>query len=283
MTGQEAGAKGIALVTGASGGIGSGIARALARDGYHVVVHYFRNRAGAERLCREISSAGGGCTAVDADLSRRSGPMRLVDEIDRMIATEPDSGLTVLVNNAAVLQGPSLAHATPAEFDRYLAVNVRAPFFLTQLAARRMVRGGSIVNISSAGAHFPSRSDTVYAISKAALEALSDQAAALLAERGIRVNTVIPGPTETGHPALAVPAVREHLSGIPALGGLGAPDDVAEAVSYLVSERARRSTGTRLDVSGGSTFRGLVTPTAASTQAELRADDPPGPGDAGYA
>ncbi|KJL19790.1 3-oxoacyl-[acyl-carrier-protein] reductase FabG [Microbacterium azadirachtae] len=258
MSSADAGTKGIALVTGASGSIGASIARTLANDGYHVVVHYRQNKYQAEKLCRQILSGGHECTAAHADLEAREGPRVLIEAVDRIVA-DTSAPLTVVVNNAALLLGPTLADATPAEFDRYLAINLRAPFFLTQLAADRMGPGASIVNISSAGAHFPSRSDTVYAISKAALEALTDQSAALLAERGIRVNTVIPGPTDTAHPALEVPAVRQHLASIAAFGELGEVTDVAHAVSYLVSEQARRSTGTRLDVSGGSTFRGLAT------------------------
>nr|WP_276326357.1 SDR family oxidoreductase [Microbacterium azadirachtae] len=246
-------------MTGASGSIGASIARTLAKDGYHVVVHYGQNKYQAEKLCHQLRSEGHPCTAAHADLEAPEGPRVLIEAVDRIIAEDTSTPLTVVVNNAALLLGPSLADATPAEFDRYLAINLRAPFFLTQLAADRMGPGSSIVNISSAGAHFPSRSDTVYAISKAALEALTDQSAALLAERGIRVNTVIPGPTDTAHPALEVPAVRQHLASIAAFGELGEVADVAHAVSYLVSDQARRSTGTRLDVSGGSTFRGLTT------------------------
>lgn len=249
---------GIAVVTGASGGIGRAIALRLSEDGYAIIAHY-RTRDGAVQELRErITATGGVCWPARADLATVDGVQELARQVINVLDSRPDLALRGLVNNAALLLGPSFASATADEFDAYFALNTRAPFFLTQALVNLMPPGGSVVNISSAGAHFSSPGDIVYAMSKAAIESFTKNAAQALAERGIRINAVIPGFTDNGHEAFHKPDVRAHMSSYSVLGGVSEPATVAEAVAFLLSDRARRTTGSLLDVSGGSTLGARV-------------------------
>lgn len=243
-----------AIVTGASGGIGRATALRLSEDGYDIIAHYRTRQEAAETLREQITAKGGICWLVRADLARESDIRTLVDEVTEIVSSRRDRALSVLVNNAALLLGPSFAEASLDDFDSYFAVNTRAPFFLTQALAPLMHAGGSIVNISSAGAHFSSPGDIVYAMSKAAVESFTKNAAQALAEHGIRINAVVPGFTENGHPAFNNTDVRAYMGSHSVLGDVSAPETVAEAVAFLASNRANRTTGTILDVSGGSTL-----------------------------
>lgn len=244
----------LAVVTGATGGIGRVIARALSAQGYGVVAQYASNEAGAEALRAELIDGGGVCWPLRADLTKSSGFEHLVQGVVQILDARPEARLGVLVNNAAKLVGPGFFEATGDQFDEYMALNLRAPFFLTQRLSEHMAPGGSIVNISSAGAHFASPGDIVYAMSKAAVESLTVHAAPALAERGLRINAVIPGFTDNGHEAFDIPMVRQYMSSFAVLGGISDPSTVAEAVVFLASDRAARTTAATLDVSGGSTL-----------------------------
>ena len=244
----------LAVVTGSSGGIGQATALRLHRAGYAVVAHYSSNGARAQALKAVIEDDGGHCLIAQADLSSSDGIRTLIDNVDRELVLHPHLELQALVNNAARLIGPSFGTATIDQFDDYFALNTRAPFFLAQALSERMRPGGSIVNISSAGAHFSSPGDIVYAMSKAAVESLSANGAEALAERQIRMNTVVPGFTDNGHEAFQNPDLLAYFSGFSVLGGVSMPDTVAEAILFLLSDSASRTTGSILDVSGGSTL-----------------------------
>lgn len=255
--------RGIAVVTGASGGIGRATVLRLAGAGYDVVAHHRTRTAEAERLRDDVRATGRECWLVRADLGTTDGTRLVIDAVDAVRRDHPDRPLVALVNNAAQLLGPSFGAATPDDFDAYFAVNTRAPFFLTQALARWMPVGGAVVNVSSAGVHFASPGDIVYAMSKAAVESFTRHAAVALAPAGIRVNAVVPGFTDNGHVAFRDPDVLAHMSTHAVLGGVSDPATVAEAIVFLLSDAAARTTGAVLDVSGGSTL-GARPPAAAS-------------------
>ncbi|APZ35604.1 hypothetical protein BOH66_16225 [Microbacterium aurum] len=244
----------VALVTGASGGIGRAIAMRLVDDGYVILAHYNRDANGAARLSTELKASGGVHHSIQANLSQPSGLASLTKEVRRFLDRHPASALKAIVNNAGVMVGPSWESITVEDYDRFLDVNTRAPFFLIRELAQSMPRGGSIVNISSASAHISSPANIAYAMSKAALESMTKNFAAALAIRGIRVNAVIPGYTNNGHAAFSDPSSLKYMASAAPLGDVGSPADVAHAVSFLVSDLAARTTGSLLDVSGGTTL-----------------------------
>lgn len=242
----------VAVVTGGSGGIGRSIVRKLLRDGHHVVAQYSKNEESARNLERELASCGRELVIQQADLSTANGVRVLIDAVSSILASHPRWQLRALVNNAGRMLGPSFHDTQVSDFDSYFTLNTRAPFFLTQELSKHMGAGSSVINVSSAATHFSSPGDIVYAMSKAALESLTLNAAEYLAVRGIRINSVVPGFTNNGNRAFENDEVREYMSSFSVLGGVSDPDVVAEAVSFLASERSKRTTGSLLDVSGGS-------------------------------
>ncbi|WP_175494537.1 SDR family NAD(P)-dependent oxidoreductase [Herbiconiux ginsengi] len=242
------------MITGATGGIGAAICWRLHADGYGIIAQYGVSHDRARMLGERIRSGGGFFEAIPCDLSSPDGPAIVTQAVQTLLEANGAPALRALVNNAAKLLGPGFGDATVDQFDDYMAVNVRAPFFLSQGLAPLMPPGGSIVNISSASAHFSSPGDIVYAMTKSALESLTRNMAEAIARAGLRVNAVVPGFTDNGHRAFQDPAAYDYMSSFSVLGGVADPDVVAEAVSFLISDRARRTTGTILDVTGGSTL-----------------------------
>lgn len=244
----------VAAVTGATGGIGAAICRTLSRDGYHIVAQYHSNVKGASALSETIRRDGGECSLVRADLAEIQGVEQVIAHTMRLLRENPLYRLRALVNNAGLLLGPSFADATPDQFDEYFSINTRAPFFLAQRLTREMPAGGSVVNISSSSAHFSSPGDIIYAMSKSALESLTKNMAEAIAAQGLRVNSIVPGFTDNGHPAFRNEQARQYMSSFAVLGGVADPQTIADAVSFLVSDKASRTTGATIDVSGGSTL-----------------------------
>ncbi len=246
----------VALVTGASRGIGRAIALALAREGAFVLVHGRQPSAEATAVVSEIESSGGAAAAVFADLQGDDGPTTLLQQTDTLLTQRRgDTGLDILVNNAGVIRRETIESVTHAEFDRTLGVNLRAPFFLIQQSLSRLRDGGRIINISSMGARAAFPSMAAYAPAKAGIEALTRLLAVQLGPRGITVNAVSPGLTDTAmnRVKLGTPAAEQVIATI-ALGRIGQPADIADVVGFVASDDARWVTGQCIEVSGGQSL-----------------------------
>jgi 3-oxoacyl-[acyl-carrier protein] reductase len=233
-------------VTGSSRGIGRAIAERLAADGVEVAVHYHRDKAGAEETLARIGRG----FVVGAELGVPGDVENLISQLEADLAGRP---LDILVNNAAVLPAGPIETDTVEAFDRLFAVNVRAPYFLTQRVLPLLRDGGRIISISSVATRIAIPAQTSFAMSKGALETMTLALAQAAGTRGITVNAVAPGATATPVNAalFETPGLTESLTDLTALGRLGQADDVAAVVAFLASDDARWITGQVLDASGG--------------------------------
>ena len=234
-----------ALVTGAGGGLGAAIARRLAKDGYRVVI-IDTDDAAAQAQAGALPDA----VAFAADVTDEAAIETVLDAFGDV----PD----VLVNNAGIVRfGPLLTHDV-AQFRKVIDVNLTGTFIVTRAVARRMVtRGsGSIVNITSLNAVAPSPDAGAYPASKAAVALLTQHFALVLGPHGIRVNAVAPGFIDAGMsaPIYEDPEIRAVRAASVPVGSLGTAEDVAEAVAFLASDKARYTTGQQLMVDGGVSF-----------------------------
>jgi len=238
-----------ALVTGASRGIGRASALALARMGAQVLVHYGGGVKEAEAVVTEIRKAGGRADAVAADLSAPDGPHHLAKQVRAVVGDRLD----VLVANAGISKSATIEETTVEDFDRLFALNVRAPFFLVQQLLPIMRKDSSIVLLSSLAAHATLGTISAYAATKGAIDTLVKHFAAVLGERGIRVNAVAPGVVATDMSSFTkTDAGRDFTLGIQALKRLAQPDDIGGVVAFLASDDARWISGDTVRVDGGS-------------------------------
>lgn len=242
-----------AIVTGASSGIGGGIARRFAKAGARVVCHCNANRDGAERVVEAIRTAGGQASVFQADISAGSGAQDLVDH-----AASAFGGADILVNNAGQQPVRMLADMEAGDWNTMMAANVAGPFLLVKAfaeALRKRGTPGAVVNIASIEGHSPAPGHAHYATSKAALLMFTKAAALELGRYGIRVNAISPGlihregieegwPEGVGRWKAAAPLVR-----------LGRPEDIGDAALFLASDAARWITGADLVVDGGVSAR----------------------------
>jgi 3-oxoacyl-[acyl-carrier protein] reductase len=241
----------VAIVTGASKGIGAAIARHLAEAGAAVVVNYASSKEGADRIVADITRQGGRAVAVQANVARG-------EEIDRLFAeTKKAFGrLDILVNNAGVYEFAPLEEVTAERFHRMFDLNVLGVLLASKAAAAHFdAAGGSIVNISSAASTLTPATSSVYSASKAAVDAVTRVLAKELGPRKIRVNAINPGMVETeGVHAAGMDAgdFRKQLEAQTPLGRIGQPQDVAPAVVFLASAEAGWITGETLAISGGA-------------------------------
>jgi len=240
----------VAIVTGASRGIGRAIALGLAREGASVVVNYVSNDAAAEDVVSEIRAAGGEAVAVQADVKDLAQDERLV-----AAARDRFGRIDILVNNAAMTRRQPFLDATVEAWDETMGVNLKGVYFLSQAVARVMAaqRSGKIINISSVHDVRAMMNNSIYSITKAGLVMLTKSLALELAEKGIQVNCVSPGAilTDETRDRLADPEHRARvLAKIPSRR-IGEPEDVVGAVVLLASPESDYITGTTLYVDGG--------------------------------
>jgi 3-oxoacyl-[acyl-carrier protein] reductase len=236
----------VAVVTGASKGIGAGIALRLASDGAAVIVNYVRAENDAERVVQQVRAAGGRAVAVHADLAKPDDIAPLIDA-----AVSHFGRLDILVNNAAIYKVGTLDAITPQSFDEHFHLNVRGPMLAAQAASRVMADGGAIVNISSGVAKSPFPIVHVYASTKGAIDTFTRSLALELAPRQIRVVGIAPGYVATEGNAESAKGMVDALVAKTPLARAGMPSDIANAVAWAVSADAGWVTGSTIDVAGG--------------------------------
>lgn len=244
----------VALVTGASRGIGRAIAQRFAQDGALVAVHYGRDADAAAKTVAVIEAKGGSAFAVQADLVSLSQLEALFETLSTELAARTDQKtFDILVNNAGLGTFARYDQTTESEFDRLVAVNLKGTFFLTRLALPYITDGGRIIMLSTAATQHPSARATVSTMTKAALNALTVALAGDLGKRGITVNTLAPGATETdmNAEALTHPQARQGVERATALGRVGQVADIAGVAAFLASEDSTWVTGQYLEASGG--------------------------------
>lgn len=240
----------VAIVTGASKGIGTAIARDLAAEGALVVVNYSTSKDGAEKIVKEIVSKGGKAIALQGNMALHEDIKRLVAETKKAFGR-----IDILVNNAGIYEFYPLEHITKEHYTKIFDLNVLGLILLTQEVVNHMsIEGGSIINISSIASHTSPPNTTIYSATKAAVDSITRSLAAELGPKKIRVNSVNPGMVITeGVVSAEIDKgdFRQSFESRAALGRLGYPEDVSPAVVFLASDDSKWITGTTLDVSGG--------------------------------
>lgn len=239
----------VAVVTGASKGIGAAVARAFAAAGAAVAVNYVSSKIDADRVVGDIVEAGGEAVAIQADVGKRADVRRLFAETAERLGRP-----AILVNNAGVYGFAPLEAVTEEDFHRQFDTNVLGAILATQEAVKAFDgSGGSVINISTIASANPPPNSLVYAASKSAIDTITRELALELAGKGIRVNAIAPGMTETeGFAASGLTAESAKALGfnLP-MGRIGRPDDIARVALFLASDQSAWVTGERLSASGG--------------------------------
>ena len=237
----------VAIVTGASRGIGAAISRRLATDGFDVIINYAGSADAAESLATEIEKAGSRALAVKADVSDPVAVKTIFDTAEREFG-----GADVLVNNAGIMLLSPIAETTDELFDRQIAINLKGVLNGMREAAKRLRSGGRIISFSSSVVGLYQPTYAVYAATKAGIEAMTQVLSKELRGRNITVNAVAPGPTATELFLKGKPQeVIDHLSKLAPLERLGQPEDIANAVAFLAGPDGAWVNGQVLRVNGG--------------------------------
>jgi 3-oxoacyl-[acyl-carrier protein] reductase len=244
----------LALVTGASRGIGASIATRLARDGASVLVHFASSPERAEAVVKAIRDAGGEAEAVGANLSLAEGVTALTDSLNGAFGGKFDGRLDILVNNAGTVEYGPFLDSSETSYDTHFNLNVRAPVELAKNAAKRMIKTGwgRIINVGSAfGEAAPLPGVTLYIASKFAVRGFTRGLSRELGKYGVTVNAVQPGPIDTE--LAPQPGTEDHatMTRLTSVGRFGKPEEIAAAVAYLASPEAGYTTGESLTVDGG--------------------------------
>ena len=237
----------VAIITGSSKGIGKAIATKLAKNGATVVINYSHSADKANETVEEIKQQGGNAIAIQADVSK-------VAEIESLFEQTVDKlgQVDILVNCAGIIINKPLVEITEADFDKIVAVNIKGTYFACQQAVKRMNEGGRIINISSTTTAMMLPTYSAYVATKGAVEQVTRVLAKEVGSRGITVNAVSPGPTDT-------PLFREgktesqikKFGEMAALGRIGETEDIADVVAFLASDNARWITGQNIRANGG--------------------------------
>jgi 3-oxoacyl-[acyl-carrier protein] reductase len=248
----------VALVTGASRGIGRAIALRLAGDGAMVAVHYGSNASAADETLRTIVTAGGQGFVVKGRLDDLEDIERMFVTFDRLLKEHTgQTKFDILVNNAGLDRLGTIEEITPEVFDEVFRTNVRGPFFLTQRALSRIRDYGRIINLSSGLVRNAVPSHTVYTMTKGAIDKLTVVLAQHLGSRGITVNSLAPGPVDTDMTAAWLrgnPEGEARVVGFTALRRVGQPQDIADIVAFLASDAGRWVTANWIDATGGQSL-----------------------------
>ena len=239
-----------AVITGASKGIGAGIALAFAKEGANVVVNYARSKDDAEKVAANIKGSGGKSITVQADVSKKADVDKLFAEATKAFGT-----VDILVNNAGAYEFAPLAQITEDSYRRLFDLNVLGTLLSTQAAVKSMTSGGSIINLSSIVALTPPPTGTVYSATKGAIDVITRALALELGPQNIRVNSLSPGLVETEGTKAAGTSEGEFktyaISRTP-LGRVGAPHDIAKVAVFLASDDSAWITGEVVPVGGGA-------------------------------
>jgi len=246
----------LAVVTGGNRGLGKATALALAADGVDVVITYRSNEAEAKDVVEQMRAAGRRAAALRLDVGDAQAIAGFTAELRTVLSSEfGRETIDYLVNNAGHGTNTPLATTSVADIDDLYAVQFRGPYLLVQALAALLVDGGAIVNLSSGLARFAGEGWSIYGSLKAAIDQLTRYLAKELGPRGIRVNSVAPGPIATDFGGGAVrdnEQVRATMSSLAALGRIGEPDDIGPLIATVLSDRARWVTGQRIEASGGT-------------------------------